>query len=562
MNAMVASADHRPEYIHFNAPVGYSKNPLDQPRVSVPRTVVEPEIRMENIDQLPLEVRAQIAAQLNQYDCLSLALTSRAFASSSLPRLYSRIVVDSCYTEFSKEYDDSCTYLNLLYNFKKLVRSFTGQQAVHCLQVVSLPDLTNIYDVDVNEQLVRFFGRLRNLRELVWLLDNFRLGFLRELPDPILITRLELNVKFSNYLGELSVEDRQCSFPNLVSFHIRPFHNLRRLVKMINNLLVANNGAHVRSNLRSLKLAQFDKDTAVLVPPARDLGSSNLSEVETHEFELDTLEAVFLRSNIGRLDGLTELAFNNVLVSDRDGTLLVESVNLPNLKRLELKNVSEHGAAECGFLGRISPYLGGLRHLHLDFREALRDSVGDFLAKVELEELDLVVRINDTKRARVDLEQMYVAYALAILNQPLRKLSIEVREENSFCDVVRPTPMALFHGLDRLKDLESLRLNAGDSAHGVEALLLLLAALKKLKMLDVFGQKAGGAPHLGLGMSHPNIYDEWFKVQHVALLYWRAQVNLQYVRINKCIFEYCGGMPNPRDVIDRWFDAAVRVGWD
>lgn len=541
--------------LHFNAPIGYSKTPL-LPKPNMPRTLVQdlysPPPPQLAIDKLPKEIRVQIASELNQYDKLSLAQTNKAFAQTTLPHLYRKIVVDSCYTEFTKEYDFSCTYINLLYSFKKFIR-FQGNHHIHELHVLSLPDLTNTYDTDVNNQLLVFFGHLHHLKHLVWLLDNFRLEFLRRLPDHALVARLLLNVKFSNYLGEPLAEDG-FFFPNLVSLHVRPFHNLKRLVKLV-NVLVACDG-NVCSQLQSLKLARFDKDTTVLVPPVLELNHPPQGD----DHELDTIEAVFSRRNLRRLPGLTELSFNNILVGALDGVLLAEAVNLAQLRRLELRNVLEHG--DSGFLGHLAPFLAQLTHLHLDYRETHKDTVGGLLEGLcSLQALDLVVRINDIKRHNVDVEAMYADYAFSILKQVhLTKLSIEVREENSFCDVVRPTPIALFGGLHGLR-LRSLRLNSGETAHGVDILLDLLQNLKELEVLDVFGQKAGGAPHLGLGMAHPNIYDEWFKVQHVALLYWQAQCNLRYVRINKCIFEYTEGVANPRDVIDRWFEGQVRVGF-
>lgn len=568
----------------FNAPIGYAKKPLISKRKTIVSTTVArssppPSTGSVTIDKLPLEITLQIASYLGQIDVLSLSCTNKAMLAPCLRRLYDTVVVDSDYTQFSKEYSPSATYVNLLYNFKKLIRT-QMRERIRALHVVSLPDLTNIYDADVNESLHTFFSSLTNLHELVWLLDNFRLDYLRQLPNHPILTRLELNIKFSNYLGELSVapavDDATYSFPNLLTFHIKPFCNLKRLVKLLNNLLVAQNAQYVRGHLRSLKLARFDKDTTVLIPPARELNNPLTPDTSVdapHEFELDTLESAFVWSNMGQLRALSELSLNNLLVCEKDAQLLINSVRIPQLTRLEFKNVSEYGDSGNdvrgvgGFLAHLAPLLNSLTHLHLDYRETTRDSVGSFLAGLpgeNLRALDLVVRVNELKLAHVDLPTMYEEYGSAIMNQiELRKFSVEIREENSFCDILNSTPLELLTGLHALRNLESLRLNCGDSTQGVSALLDLLKSLRKLKILDVFGAKAGGAPNLGLGMIHPNVYDEWFKVQHVALLYWQAQNNLQYVRINKCIFEYTDeGIANPRDVIDRWFDSKVRVDWE
>lgn len=562
--------------LHFNAPIGYAKNPLLTKTGSLtPENAYPsppPPAGSLTLDKLPQEIKLRIANSLGQLDALSLACACRATLGPCLARLYDKVVVDSCYTQFSKEYDPSITYINLLYNFKKLLRS-TLVGKIKALHVLSLPDLTNIYDAEVNAMLDRFFENMAFLHELVWLLDNFRLEYLRKLPNHALLTRLELNIKFANYLGELSaIDDSTYAFPNLVHFHIRPFYNLRRLVKLLNNLLVAQNAQHVRKHLRTLKLARFDKDTTILVPPARELSnpvSPDTTEDAPHDYELDTLQTVFVWSNLGVLQGLAELLLNNLLVAESDATLLIKSVPMQQLTRLELRNVSEYGdsgdtdAGLGGFLARLAPLLDSLQMLHLDYRETTRDSVGSFLARLpaSLHELDLVVRMNDVKRAQVNLSSMYFEYGEAVLRQrKLKTLLVELREESAFCDLVGSTPRELLQGLQLLHRLENLRLNVGDN-HRVDAFLQLLQGLRNLRILDVFGATAGGAPNLGLGMMHPNVYDEWFKVQHVALLYWRAQNNLHYVRINKCIFEYTrDGVANPRDVIDRWFESKVRVG--
>lgn len=565
----------------LNAPIGYSKNPL-RAHQDVPRTLSTPQLLCEteksgvfSLETLPPEILLKVAHLLNQHDALSMAYASKTLFGIYSGRIYEKVVVDSHYTQFSKEYPPFCTYVNLLYNFKKFIKN-KRLGAVKALHVVGLPDLTNIYDADVNRLLHVFFSLLLNLHELVWLLDNFKLDYLKRLPNHDALARLELNIKYSNYLCELlpatRADDAEYFFPNLAVFHIRPFVNLRRLVRLINNLLVARGGHHVRLNLRSLKLARFDRDTTVLVPPARELATPAILDPfddDHHEYELDTLQAVFMRSRLGSLAGLTELSLNNLLVCEKDAELLAKLVNLALLRRLELKNVSEYGStppetAKVGFLGKLAPQVQHLTELRLDYREASEDSVGPFLhALKELKALDMVVRINDIKKAHTNIDAMFLDYGLAIAQEGnLERFCVEIREENSFCDIVSATPIALISSLRSLSNLKSVRLNAGDGTATVEVLLSVLKDLPKLEMLDVFGARAGGAPNLGLGMIHPNVYDEWFKVQHVALLYWQAQNGIRYVRIHRCVFEFFDGTANPRDGIDLWFDSKVRVGWE
>lgn len=560
----------------LDVPVGYSKNPIEPhhtPTKSFTPTLLPPSSSI--LDGLPHEIRSLVAVYLNQHDTLNLALTCKELAAACLPRLYHTIIVDANYTEFSKEYDLSSTYIKLLYSFKKLIQRYNQQFPIHVILVVSLPDSTNIYDISVNEQLLSFFLRLECLHSLSWLLDNFKLEYLKGLPSQELVQQLDLNIKFSNYLGELTSDCPYFHFNNLKDFHIRPFYNQSRLVKIIDSLLVCADADAVERNLHSLRLSRFDKDTNAVLPSPRELDTAlwetaareGLFASQAREYELGTLQAVFKKSKLQHVSlSLSELCLNDFLVCEKDAQLLASATDLTRLRRLELKNVSEYRQAQLeetlpGFLGTLAPLLTGLTHLNLDYRETRRDSVPMVLGSCpNLLELDLVIRMNEIKAQHVDLEELYSDYAMKLLEQTkLTKLLVELREENSFCDVAQPTPTALIHGIQKLRQLLALRLNPSDSSHGVEEFLLLLRSLTSLEVLDVFGTRAGGAPHMALGAVHPNVYDEWFKVQHVAFLYGETQKLLRYVRINKCIFEYTG-TAEPRDEIDRWFEGRVRVG--
>ncbi|KAF3991039.1 hypothetical protein FT663_02909 [Candidozyma haemuli var. vulneris] len=562
----------------LDVPVGYAKNPVEprhEPfRSSLNSPCLEPP-SYSILDGLPHEIRSLVAVYLNQHDALNLALTCKELAASCLPRLYHTVIVDANYTEFSKEYDLSSTYIKSSYSFKKLIQRYQHQYPIHVLSVVSLPDSMNIYDIDINEQLLRFFSKLRCLRSLSWLSDNFKLEYLKRLPCQASMEQLNLNIKFSNYLGELTSNCPLFNFINLSHFHIRPFYNQNRLIKIIDSLLVCDNAAAVERNLNSLRLSRFDKDTNAVLPSPRELDGvlwetaarEGLYVPHPREYELGTLQAVFRRSKLQHVKlTLTELCLNDFLVCERDAKLLANATDLTRLQRLELRNVSEYGQSTIeetspGFLGTLAPLLNGLMYLNLDYRETRRDSVPLVLGSCpNLVELDLVIRMNEIKSQHVDPDSLYQDYSTKLSEQTkLTKLSLELREETSFCDVALATPTTLIHGIQKLRQLLALRLNPSDTSRGMEEFLALLGRLQKLEILDVFGTRAGGAPHMALGAVHPNVYDEWFKVQHVAFLYGETQKSLRYVRINKCIFEYTGSV-EPRDEIDRWFEGRVRVG--
>lgn len=571
------------DYI-LNAPIGYTKNPdfrrgyfvsdFNMPTLNLPASLpIVSRLQLcgsDLLSQLPVEIRESVVSHLDQYSCISLALTSKSWSSVCLQRLYRNIVVDTSYSEFSKEFPKYVTYINLLYSFKKLIRNYDGRWPILNFQVIHLPDSTNVYDMHVNNHLLQFFANAGHLKSLVWLSDNFKLDFLKNLPNKSSITTLAINIKFSNYLGELSLRNPPLDFTHLSHFHLRPFHNKHRLLKVLNNI-IPENASELLSTLRGLKLARFDKDTSGVAPLARELHEMSLRQPQTNatrDLETDTLKVVFKVSRLKYMPArllLTELGLNDFILDREDANLLAHSVDLHCLKKLELKSVCDSSNVDeesLGFLDTITPYLSKLASLHLDMKETTGDSCGRILARTtDLVELDWVIRSNDFKWHHVDREATFSAYADSLRSKKkLKKLLLEIRDENLFCETVVTTPLLLIDAIGSLQQLQSLRLNSGDTTLAVEEILSVLARLHALCFLDVFGAKAGGAPHLGLGSVHPNVYDEWFKVQHVALLYKQAQTNLLYARINQCVFEFVTGGVEPRDEIDGWFDKKVRVG--
>lgn len=625
---MLKSRSGTQENYLFNSPVGYSKKPLIPPLINSScqeKNEFHPnEIPKRNrLDTLPFEVRAKIANELSQFDCLNLLRTNKAMYMSTMPRLYQHIVIDENYSQFNKEIsfkyyektvknrpdyrkEHSCTFVKSSYNFPRLLTHYillyetkfkycepsniptSSFPYIKTLKCLELPDSLNTYDHELNDQISDFFTTLVHLRELIWLNDNFRLEYLGSLPNTSSIQTLVLNIKFSNYLSELSSEPPEHSdselissvsslkpltFPNITNFQIRPFQNSTRLQRIINNLLVGENISQVLQNLRVLKIARFDKDVNVLVPPCGELVSANSDSL--NELDLHTIRSLS-ESKLGYLSNLQVLLLNNCLLSPSDADLLLKSVNLKNLKTLELKNVSEYQritqttteGIEDSFLTRICDHIGQLEHLALDFREAYTDTVWLFLSNLKseaLKSLDLILRYNSTKLEQFSMNGLYLCYAQSLVSgnkkKTVTKLSIEIKQENQFCDLIIPLPSNKFyHELSQFKQLTALRINPNVS-HDCHEVLQMVESLPKLKFLDVFGAQAGGAPNLGLGMVHPTIYDDWFKVQHVAIMYFHPNSQLKYIRINRCVFERKDEVI-PRDGLDGWFSQLVRVGYN
>ena len=600
-------------------------------------------------DKLPYEIRLKVANELSQFDCIKLLRVNKALYTSTVPRLYQYIVIDQDFNVFNneKEYsfrhfesrqdlggtarqrkEFSCTYINSSYNFKRFIKEYNTKFSreykdnredvefphIKKFECINLPDSLNIYDYDLNARLIQLFQNFVHLRQLIWINDNFRLEFLYNMPRKELVHTLILNIKFSNYLNELPEDNEldDCSrlnFPNLVNLQIQPFQNSRKLTKIIDNLLVnTNDSVRVSTNIRALVLSRFHKhaeansNNNILLPNSRDLISfRNLDSITNggthstihstlHDMELHSLAALFKNTKLHRLCNLSVLALDNMLVSPNDAKLFIDSVNLPNLKSLFLKGMSEYQIldhneidSEMGrrqlltmlqpsFLVQISYHLTGLKNLCIDYREAMVDTVPDFLQNLPyacLKSLELVIRLNHTipLPTESDERKYFSRYADAIVNFScsLTKLSLQIRSEvDNYQDSTNfnvlaaiPNNTGFYEKLYKMQKLKGIRLNPGDNANEV---LELVRHLKTLKKVDIFGSRAGGCPNLGLGMIHPNIYDEWYKVQHVALFYLQSNPNIDYIRINSFIFE-CDGTTlkiNPRYGITRWFDSHVR----
>lgn len=521
-----------------------------------------------SLDALPADVIAHLTLFLSQLDALNLAKTSRTMLHSCLPRLYASVVVEAHYTQFSKEYAAHETYVNSLYNFKKLLRS-PRRHTIRLLRVSRLPDLTTIYDATMRDLVGSFFAGLHGLYDLAWLAGNFHIEYLARLPNRAQLERLELHFNFANFEW---ANKQLLRFPSLRVLLIRPFLSLARLADLLSRLLCPSELEN--SPLTSLSLARADTDAPALLLPAHEL--SNLQDATSNaDIDVHTVEALLGRGPLARLGNLSVLCLNTLLVNALDANRLVASGALGSLTKLQLKNVAEYGTSGAedlergvsglgnghdGFLAIIAPRLIALRLLHLDFRETRGDTIASFLERIpKLTALDLVVRMNAVKKRHVNELQLYARYASAIArHSELTRLAVEIRQEYSYCERSTPSPVVIVDVAANLRLLRSLRLPFVDG-HDTDLLLSALRSLKNLLFFDTSGINTGGAPNLGLGMVHPNVYDEWFRVQHFAVDFYKLRETLRYVRINECVFECEKGRVNPRDVIDRWFDEKVRV---
>lgn len=410
----------------FNAPVGYSKNPLKVFKSLLQLEPAELTSHAESkisIETLPVDILSQILRHTDQLDVLNLAYSNKNMASVCLPRIYDTVIVDSTYTPFNKEFLSGVTYVNLLFYFKKLLKSYDGAYLIHNLYVLSFPDLFNAYDVQLSNAMMDFFLKLNHLRELVWKSNGFHLEYLTRIFKAKL-RRIDLNFHSIRHPRELPKSLLVGEYPCLESLSLYPITSLRKLKELLQYFV---SGSSVR--LSSLSLSKFDGSTTTFAPTAEELAIGDSVSDTSHraDFETNSMQTIFEAIQPASFVGITHLFLGHILVCLKDGKLLKKSVNLTQLITLHLSNIAEYEvddncSNEHGFLGEIGPLLINLKNLHLDLRETQRDTVATFLASIgSLDSLDLVVRMNALKAAHVHVETMHSQHLAALEKHRLLK---------------------------------------------------------------------------------------------------------------------------------------------
>ncbi|CAN3356426.1 hypothetical protein DICA3_C02916 [Diutina catenulata] len=458
------------------------------------------------LDDLPVEVIRQIAAHLNQYDCLSLMRTGRTPYVAARHRLHDTVVVDPDYSMFNNadELGETHTFINRGYS---LARFFANSHPALTRRLrVSLPHDFNVYDS--YDTILEFFSRA-HLHQLSWLGEGFAPEFESALQG---VSDLELTCKT---LGRA---------PNVRALRFQPFHSTEHLRQVLTSVDA--------SRLHHLWLnKQHNLDAGTLLPNIDELVvAERTSKIQCRLYDID-LDTI---ASLPSMPALRSLSLEDVVVVASDACKLAPV--LAQVHTLRLLAVSECVTRDldpqASFLLQIAPSLGGLRHLALDYRQPSIDSVPQFLSQLspKLESLDLTVRVNTTKTTRFGSYRFPAG---------VRKLSIEVRSEIAAADAtsfqaVMPMPPQLISAVERLP-LVSLRCNYCPN----------LAKFPHLQTLDMFGACAPGLA----------IFDASLQLEHRVRQYFIQSSRLQYVRDNTSVF--CRG--SPRHGLNKWFDSQVRV---
>ncbi|CDO94709.1 unnamed protein product [Kluyveromyces dobzhanskii CBS 2104] len=568
----------------------------------------------EKILNLPIEIKVKITNNLTQYDLVNLASVSKSFYDAAMFTLYENIVVDASYSVLNDALRTDkhmrCTYIKTNYNLKKFMKSLSEDEMetafplgilVKSLKIISLPD--GVSNLEIVNFVHRSIGSLTRLSCLYWESGSRKLPLdtLHYLPNKKELTSLAINLDLSK------CEETDIHFPRLERLSIVPFNNSETLCKFMEHVSIEKIADRLRvlqlkrqlpsmkqiskSNLnlgQSLIVTKYMVDNNLARPDAVETDKSiNQSMVD---FQFWSFLDSILASNAA--DSTPKTAFKRLSVLDidsvnvlaNDAEKVVQAFNLATLDTLSLNNVSEiqwlpeidfqltdftSAAVEHfhpGLLLTIAPHLKLLKRLQLSFQEANRFSVPRFLNilannGVFLEEIDMTISWDDSKLVTVlSWEHLMQSFTESICKHKskLRKLSLVTQESLRYCEVPKHIPIDSIARLTECENLESLRIN-GDFLQPTG--IHLLNRFPKLRFLSLHGKRSGGPPHMGLLMAHDGIMDNWYRVMHVAITLAQANKKLQFVKIDKCLFE-CGeggnAIPRP-DVMNNWFSKQTRV---
>ncbi|KAG7191498.1 uncharacterized protein KQ657_003093 [Scheffersomyces spartinae] len=560
----------------FNTPIGYLKRPLFQDTTTITSSspqdrVIRPLLESKHyrptsnetqgcsanesstldIANLPIEIMERISLFLSQGDCLKIMLLNKSCCNVMKTRLYRNIVVDSQVDLFSKD-DPTRTYINSSYGFKRFLQKACIEDFsfVQNLVVMEYFDM-NHYERQFQALISQCLSHLNHIRHLEWLPELNSL-MLSQLPN---LRQLQV-LRVSLPENTPSVEAERLSLHNLKVLEVLAYHDCDVLNSFLRKLDLD------PQKLDCIQLHRYKKGKIYdhsMNPTAVELSRNQATINRDHE-----LQQVIKHTPM-TCEQLKELVLDHIHVSHR----LFESLKLHfplfhNLTRLKLTNVVEYlGGGEL-MLHQLSKVVRpeNLIALSIDWREANQDTVAEFINGLGgLQELDVVIRFNYTKGVTIDETLDQYVKAIVASFRTLHKLSLELKVEQqngteSFGDLNNPV-------MDQLVDLhllESLRIPVRQGGGMHERLAWMIPQMAQLRYLDLVGGGSGGQPNLGMGMIHPCVYDEWFKVQHVAILYCQMNDQLRYVRCNKRVF-YCNklGIVEPKTWLDKWFDKRVRV---
>lgn len=567
--------------------------------------------------KLPEELLLKILNELVQIDCLSLMMSCSRLYSIGKKRLWNTIVIDQEYSELNNEMIEMSekdnrgvvpTFIKTSFRIRALFdvikEGLSGRQNFfvnHIKKEGYLSLIQKIHFLNVPQDFLSYelrgyisSGLFKQLPKLQDLEINTKLTSL-EISSFSISTIKSLDLSLELCPGDL----KKYTKPGLNESQYRNLLPLRNIESLCLSLNFDNGHTNSRILYYIMKsmLLNGDLSTMTHLELSNNSGLCNLDTIlsnllvntqECATFDLNILTNFFspLCQQKCVLSRLKKLCFLGFVVIPSQAEFIRKCVDIASLEELELSHISEFQPVDMrvssetftehresilakirpGFLTLLAQDGFSASKLILDYKECLRDSIVDALSKsTNLCSLNLTIRWNMRSSRENESLETYLNNLLGQMSRfPLLALSLDIKRE------VKPlfggasnqellTAESFLSHLSLFKKLRHLRI----FCHSLEEsfVLSLLSDRRvtlSLKSLDLFGLWAGGKPNMALEVAHAGIFDDWFKVQHIAI--HLAQNNLPYlkfVRINGCLFEVKRWNREAVDVIPRegtWFD--------
>ncbi|KAI5966767.1 uncharacterized protein KGF55_000176 [Candida pseudojiufengensis] len=537
------------------------------------------------LTELPSEIILNITNNLSQFDVLNLIRTCSKLYNQVLPQLYKHIIIDVNFGKFdNQKYEtNGRTYINSYFRFKRFIGTYVkkidndlSNIKIYKFECLTLLDSSIKFDLNLElQRMIKYlFNKLHNLTSLVWLDKGFRIKFLYSLKNKELINTLILNItsdsikRNNSLLYDTNGKDHKIhqisnlNFPNLTSFQIKPFQNSKILLNIINNMLINQNDSNdVCSRLKTLSFSGEDLGSKTFNNIYRDIEQSILNE--------DIMECIFEKSKIKYLNNLTSLSISDISVNETDANYLINSINLKNLKFLQLSRIKEYTSNVYGditntidtlnsnFLTKIAPFLNNLTHLSLGICQ-ITNLIPQFLKKL--------ARNNNTLKV-LDLSvHFHPNLSFLIVNKfrNLEKLSLEIYDPDR-TRLYMNLDEEFFEGFESL-NLKSLRIN---SALLSSRFMELTPSQKSLEYLEIIDSNNADSSYSKVGSNRRYMYEDVSNVQAFGRRYLNLNPNLKFINYYDCLFQ-CNNSNLTVDPIDglyNWFALEVRClnfldGWE
>ncbi|ODV60367.1 uncharacterized protein ASCRUDRAFT_153701 [Ascoidea rubescens DSM 1968] len=285
------------------------------------------------------------------------------------------------------------------------------------------------------------------------------------------------------------------------------------------------------------------------------------------EFELLNGCIDFERVEYLKFDELYEIDYNhypsNIGINNANNVNNINGIN-------DINNINDnHGLTFIEKFEKYNINFYNLKYLKINWKKPLYDHIPNFLGNlfgIQLRELDLVINLSDycnnnnnnnnnnnwNQMIEETIKRQLDNYNVSLTPnlKKLRKLSIRINDNNIKKNIstnlilkkLNEFNEVLFGNLIEVNgnQLESLRINSNLNLYKIEK----LSNFRKLNYLELIDLNSYNYTHnLNSNQTnnqleiHNGVYDDWYKVQHIAFKLGHLNENLKFISVNGCIFE-------------------------